>query len=174
MENTTLPKIIHNNKHIISLLVNNKPGVLIRIALVFSRRGYNIDSLVTHATHDTRFSMITIGASGDEKSLKLILKQLFKLVDVIHAKDRSTEAIITQELALVKCKFTSSNIADILRIAHSFDCNILDMTKSSIIFNCIGDSIRLNSLENVFETYGVIEIIRTGTILMIRGEHPTA
>lgn len=160
-------------KHIISLFVNNKPGVLIRIALAFARRGYNIDNLVTHPTHNSKFSMITIGASGDEKSLALILKQLYKIVDVIHAKDRSRESIVTQELALIKCQLTLENRAEILHVIKSFDGQVVDMSPNSIIFSCVGDSIRLDSITEIFDPYNIVEVIRTGTILMLRGENPT-
>src|SRR5512137_2237055 len=89
-------------RHSISLYVANKPGVLIRIALVFSRRGYNIDSLVVSETQDPRFSRMNIVASGDRETLEQILKQLNKLTDVIHARDYSFSEVIEKELALVK------------------------------------------------------------------------
>lgn len=164
----------NTEKHIISLLVNNKPGVLIRISLVFARRGYNIDSLVTHPTHDPKYSMITIGASGNQKSLTLILKQLFKLVDVIEAKDRNNDEVVTQELAMVKCKFgTPSERSSILHIANSLNYKIIDISNTAIIFSCIGSSIELDSIEEVFASYGIIEIIRTGAIVMVRGSQRT-
>jgi acetolactate synthase-1/3 small subunit len=89
-------------KHTISLLVANRPGVLIRISLVLARRGYNIDSLVVSPASDPSFSMMNIVASGDEKTLDQILKQLNKLIDVVHASDRTGENIIQRELALIK------------------------------------------------------------------------
>ena len=171
MSNTTN----NHDKHIISLLVNNKPGVLIRISLVFSRRGYNIDSLVTHATHNPKYSMITITASGLQKTLQLIIKQLYKLVDVIEAKDRSLDSVVIQELAMIKCKFDSEkHRGDILHIANSLKCNIVDISNTALIFSCTGNSVTLDSLEDIFAPYGIIEIIRTGTILMVRGDETTA
>ena len=91
-------------KHTISLYVSNKPGVLIRIALVFARRGYNIDSLIVSEGHDPDFSNMNISATGDERTLDQILKQLNKLVDVVHAKDNTGEDVIQRELALLKVK----------------------------------------------------------------------
>src|SRR6185295_19898434 len=92
------------NQHSISLLVNNKPGVLIRIALVFSRRGYNIDSLVVSPTHNGKFARMNIVASGEPKTLVQIIHQLNKLIDVIHAKDHTGETVVEKELALIKVR----------------------------------------------------------------------
>lgn len=171
MNNTTN----NQNKHIISLLVNNKPGVLIRISLVFSRRGYNIDSLVTHVTQNPKYSMITITAIGEQKTLKLIIKQLYRLVDVIEAKDRSLDSVVIQELAMIKCKFNSEkNRGEILNIANSLQCTIVDISNTTVIFSCTDNNIALDSLEEIFSSYGVIEIIRTGAVLMVRGEETTA
>ena len=92
------------NQHSISLLVTNKPGVLIRIALVFSRRGYNIDSLVVSPTHNGKFARMNIVASGEPKTLIQIIHQLNKLIDVIHAKDHTGETVVEKELALIKVR----------------------------------------------------------------------
>ena len=100
-------------KHTISLYVNNKPGVLIRIALVFARRGYNIDSLVVSEGHDPRFSHMNITATGDEQTLQQILRQLNKLVDVIHAKDHTGDDIIQQDLALIKLRCSARSIGTV-------------------------------------------------------------
>src|SRR4051812_25185900 len=92
------------NQHSISLLVNNRPGVLIRISLVFARRGYNIDSLVVSPTHNGKFARMNIVASGEPKTLEQIIHQLNKLVDVIHAKDHTGETVVEKELALIKVR----------------------------------------------------------------------
>lgn len=161
-------------KHIISMLVNNKPGVLIRIALVFAKRGFNIDALVTHATPNPEFSMITTTVRGDEETLKLILKQLCKIIDVIRAEDRSEEEIVTQELALIKCALTEENKSELFLLIRSLRCEIVDISDSAVIISSIGDNMWLNSLEKVFDSYGIIEVLRTGTLLMIRGAQTTA
>jgi acetolactate synthase-1/3 small subunit len=105
---------MNNDKHTISLYVANKPGVLIRIALVFARRGYNIDSLVVSEGHDPSFSHMTISATGDRKTLDQILKQLNKLVDVVHAKDHTEDTVIEREMALVKIKCPAEKRAEVL------------------------------------------------------------
>jgi acetolactate synthase-1/3 small subunit len=160
-------------KHTLSLYVSNKPGVLIRIALVFSRRGYNIDSLVVSAASDPSFSTMNIVVTGDEKGLDQILKQLNKLVDVVHASDRTGEDIIQRELALLKLHVDSSDRTDVLQLAHALGCDIVEVSEHAIVLQLTGDSDRLDSAYRVFEKFGVQEMIRTGKVLMARGEEIT-
>jgi acetolactate synthase I/III small subunit len=161
-------------KHTISLYVSNKPGVLIRIALVFARRGYNIDSLVVSPSNDPAFSTMNIVASGDEQTLDQILKQLNKLVDVVHATDRTDEDIIHREMALIKIHCEPEVRKDVLQLAHALNCDPLDIGDKSIILQVTGESQALDGANKVFERYGVEEIIRTGKVLMTRGEEITA
>ncbi len=160
-------------KHTISLLVSNKPGVLIRIALVFARRGYNIDSLVVSESPDPAFSTMNIVATGDAQTLEQILKQLNKLVDVIHARDRTDEDIIQRELALIKVRCAPEVRTDILQIARAFDCDIMDLSEKSITLQVAGKTEKIDSVNKIFEPYGIIETMRTGKILMARGEEYT-
>ncbi len=161
-------------KHTISLFVSNKPGVLIRIALVFARRGYNIDSLVVSETIDRNYSMMNIVATGDKKVLDQILKQLNKLVDVVHATDRTDDNVLQRELALIKIQCDPEARKDVLQIAHALECEPLDVSENSLILQITGDSERLDSANRVFERYGVQEMIRTGKVLMARGDEATA
>ena len=167
---TAMPNI---KKHTISLLVSNKPGVLIRIALVFARRGYNIDSLVVSESPDPAFSTMNIVATGDAQTLEQILKQLNKLVDVIHARDRTDEDIIQRELALIKVRCAPEVRTDILQIARAFDCDIMDLSEKSITLQVAGKTEKIDSVNKIFEPYGIIETTRTGKILMARGEEYT-
>ena len=166
---------ITNNvkKHTISLLVSNKPGVLIRIALVFARRGYNIDSLVVSESPDPAFSTMNISATGDSKTLEQILKQLNKLVDVIHARDRTDEDIIQRELALIKVRCAPEVRTDVLQIARAFDCKILDLSEKTVILQVAGKTEKIDAVNKIFEPYGIIETMRTGKVLMARGEEYT-
>ena len=161
-------------KHTISLLVNNKPGVLIRIALVFTRRGYNIDSLVVSPSPDPNFSTMNIGATGDSKTLDQILKQLNKLVDVLHARDRTGEDIIERELAIIKLRCGAEVRTDILQIAQAFSCEVVDLCDKSVTFQVSGKTEKLDAVNKVFEPYGIMEMVRTGKLLMARGEEATA
>ncbi len=161
-------------KHTLSLLVNNKPGVLIRIALVFARRAYNIDSLVVSPSKDPSFSVMNIVASGDEKVLDQILKQLNKLVDVLHASDRTGQDIIQRELALFKLHCEQDARSDVLQLAHAMNCEIVEVSEHVTILQMTGDTERLDSAHRVFEKYGVEEMIRTGKVLMARGQEITS
>ena len=172
--NSTTSQMTDGKRHTLSLYVSNKPGVLIRIALVFARRGYNIDSLVVSPTNDTRFSTMNIACSGDEKVLDQILKQLNKLVDVVHARDCTDMEIIHRELALMKVHCNDDNRAEILQLAHSLGCTPADLGSHSITFEVAGDSEKLDGISTVFEQYGVEEMIRTGKVLMARGDTHTS
>jgi acetolactate synthase-1/3 small subunit len=161
-------------KHTLSLLVSNKPGVLIRISLVFARRGYNIDSLVVSPSQDPSFSVMNIVATGDSQTLDQILKQLNKLVDVLHARDRTGEDIIERELAIIKLRCTPEVRTDILQIARAFSCDIVDLSDKSVTFQISGKTEKLDTANKVFEPFGIMEMVRTGKLLMARGEEATA
>lgn len=163
-----------NKKHSISLYVANKPGVLIRISLVFARRGYNIDSLVVAESNDTRFSRMNITATGDPDTLALMLNQLNRLVDVIHAKEHSSEDALQRELALVKVKCNTDQRTEILQIADVFKARNMDLTDSSLTFQVTGDSSKLDAFQELLEPYGIIELIRSGKLIMARGDVQTA
>lgn len=161
-------------KHTISLLVANRPGVLIRISLVFARRGYNLDSVVVSPSNNEAFSMMNIVASGDEKTLDQILKQLNKLIDVVHATDRTGEDILQRELALIKVACPPDQRSEVLQLAHALKCETVDLTGDSIILQVTGSSERLDSVIDVLSSYDVLELIRTGKVLMARGSQRTA
>ena len=161
-------------KHTISLLVSNKPGILIRVALVFTRRGYNIDSLVVSPSPDPAFSIMNIGVTGESQILDQILKQLNKLVDVLHARDRTGEDIIERELAIIKLRCNAEVRTDILQIAQAFSCEVVDLSDKSVTFQVSGKTEKLDAVNKIFEPYGIMEWVRTGKLLMARGEEATA
>ena len=163
----------YSAQHTISLLVNNKPGVLIRIALVFSRRGFNIDSLVVSPASEERFARMTITASGDYTTLEQILKQLNKLVDVLHATDHTGDASVERELTLLKVKCSSDDRTEVLQIAEHFKCQSLDITETTVMLECTGRSEKLDALELMLDKFGVVELVRTGKVLMARGADET-
>lgn len=162
------------HRHTISLYVANKPGVLIRIALVFARRGYNIDSLVVSESNDPNFSTMNIVASGDKKVLDQILLQLNKLVDVVHASDRTGEDIIQREMILMKIQCGPERRPEVLQIAHALGCETLDVSENSITFQAVGETEQIENVRAVLAPYGVRELVRTGKVLMARGEVATA
>ena len=163
-----MSKIIEDT-HTISLLVNNKPGVLIRISLVFARRGYNIDSLVVSPAHNKDFSRMSITARGERKILEQIIKQLNKLVDIIHANDHTADVVIERELALIKVKFPPNLRTEILQIAEHFKCQTVDLSDSTLIIESTGSSEKLDALHAMLTKYNVTEMVRTGKLIMARG-----
>lgn len=161
--------ITNNDKHTISLYVSNKPGVLIRIALVFARRGFNIDSLVVSEGHDPAFSHMTISANGDRRTLDQILKQVNKLVDVVHAKDHTEDPVIQREMALVKIKCPADKRSEILQMAHVFDCETIDLTQDTVTFQVTGETAKLDNVHTMFSPFGIMEMVRTGKVLIMPG-----
>jgi acetolactate synthase-1/3 small subunit len=162
------------HKHVISLLVSNKPGVLIRIALVFTRRGYNIDSLVVSESNDPDFSVMNITATGDAKVLDHILRQLNKLIDVVSARDRTGEDILQRELGIYKIRCEGTRRLEVLQLAHAMDCEPIDVSAESVILQAHGESEKLDNITRVLGSYGLIEVVRTGKVLMSRGSAVTS
>ncbi|MBN2627835.1 MAG: acetolactate synthase small subunit [Spirochaetales bacterium] len=160
-------------QHTISLYVSNKPGVLIRVSLVFARRGYNIDSLVVSSGHDPNFSHMNIAATGDAKTLDQILKQLNKLVDVVHATDNIADSVIMKELLLIKLSCGPEKRHEILQIASAFNSEIVDMSDKTITLEVSGDSDKLDKVHSLCSYYGVVEMVRSGKILIAKGEKIT-
>ena len=160
-------------KHIISLLVSNKPGVLIRIALVFARRGYNIDSLVVSEGNVPEFSRMTIAATGDNKTLDQIIRQLNKLVDVVHAIDNTGKDVIERELALLKVNCSQEQRVDLFQLISAFKGATVDISDKTIAFEVTGSSEKIDAVKKIFEPYGILEIVRTGKTLITRGEGAT-
>ncbi len=165
----TRPKDIHT----ISVLVANKPGVLVRVALVFARRAYNIDSLVVSPSVDPRFSRMTITAQGDPATLDQIIKQAGKLIDVIHVGEHRHEESIEKELALFKVKYKPTEKAGITQLLKRFHAHIIESTPATLIIEQTGPTEELDQLENTLKKYGILEMVRTGKVLITRGKEPT-
>lgn len=164
---------MNENKHTISLFVNNKPGVLVRIAHVFARRGFNIDSLVVSPTTDERFSSMTISSTGAPETLDQIIKQVAKLVDVVHAKEHNPEDSISRELALFKVNFKPEQRTEILQIVSHFKGETIDFTMDSLVIEITGNSEKLDAVEKLLSNYKLIEMIRTGKVVITRGDRTT-
>ncbi|WGK69672.1 acetolactate synthase small subunit [Candidatus Haliotispira prima] len=161
----------------LSLYVHNRPGVLARITLLFTRRSYNIDSLVVSAAYDPDFSWISIEASGDNNQVPLLIKQLQKLIDVVHvshhARHLGTE-ILQRELALLKVCCSLETRTEILQIVDTFHCSPLDATEGSITIQIVGSPEDVEALERLLEPYRILESVRTGKVFIARGDAPTA
>ena len=160
--------------HTISILVRNKPGVLVRVALIFSRRGYNIESLVVSAdVANGDFSRMTITCSGDPETLEQIIKQVTKLIDVVHAIDHTGQAVIEAEIALIKLKCSLTQRTEILQIAEHYKAKVVDCSATSLILRVTGASEKLDSFITLLKPFGVVELVRSGKILMTRGPEAT-
>jgi acetolactate synthase-1/3 small subunit len=160
---------MNSSTHTISVLVRNKPGVLVRVSLVFARRGYNIDSLVVSPVLDTDFSRITITCSGDASALDQIIKQLVKLIDVVRAIDHTGESVIEKEMALVKVQCPPENRTAILQITEHFKGTTVDFGHESLIVQLAGGSEKIDTALGLLRPFGITDIVRSGKILMARG-----
>lgn len=159
--------------HTISLFVNNKPGVLVRVALVFSRRGYNIESLVVSPAPEEGFARMTITCSGDEEVFEQIIKQLAKLVDVVRAVDQTEQDMVETEVALVKLAVPLESRTEMLQVAEHFKAKVVDYGAETVMLRVYGESAKLDSMMGLLSNYDVREVVRTGKIVMARGTQNT-
>jgi acetolactate synthase-1/3 small subunit len=156
-------------KHTVSVLVQNKPGVLARTAGLFSRRGYNIESLTVGVTENEAVSRMTIVVTGDDTVVEQVTKQLNKLIEVIKVSDLTKESYVNRELVLIKVTADSSNRAEIVQIVNIFRARIVDVAPKSLIIEVTGDEGKLDALVGMLKQFGIKEIVRTGTLALGRG-----
>jgi acetolactate synthase-1/3 small subunit len=162
-----------NDTHIISILVANKPGVLVRVALTFARRAYNIDSLVVSATHNPKFSRMTVTAKGDPAILEQMIKQLNKLIDVIQASEHNTAMSVDRELSLLKVKAVGSAKVTVIKHIKEHHAKLIDETNGYIIIAHMGTTDELNAFETAVSKHGLVEMVRSGKLLMTKGKETT-
>lgn len=158
-----------SSKHTLSVTVENRPGVLTRVATLFRRRGYNIDSLTVGTTENPSISRMTIVVHGDDHIIEQVSKQLYKLVDVIKVVDITHEHTVDRELVLIKVKADNNVRAEIVQIVDIFRARIVDIGRNSLIVEATGDQRKIDALEDSFRPFGIIELVRTGKIAMARG-----
>lgn len=161
------------NMHTISMYVSNKPGVLMRICQVFARRGYNIDSLVVSNGRDADFSRMTIGISGAGEGLDQIIKQVNKLVDVIHCYEHAGQEAVVRELVMIKILCGSEQRPEVLQVINHFGGKTVDLTDSSLIAMIQGASDKVDAAVRMLGKFEIIETVRTGKVVMARGEQAT-
>jgi acetolactate synthase I/III small subunit len=170
---TATPAIARGPMHTLSILVNNQPGVLMRICQVFSRRGFNIDSLVVSEGRNANFSRMTIGISGDPEGLSQIIMQVSKLIDVIHCFEHTSANSVTKEMILIKLRCSPDERSLALQINEHFNGKTVDLTPASMIVMLNGDSPKIDAAVTMFSQFNIIETVRTGKVVMARGEQPT-
>ena len=157
-------------EHIISLLVENKFGVLSRVAGLFSGRGFNVESLSVGPAIDPTVSMMTIVTSGDDRVLEQIMKHLNKLIDVIKVVDLTESEYVERETALIKVHTRPEDRAEALRVADIFRAKIVDSTSNTYTIEITGDTKKIQAIINLLRPLGIKEVVRTGRIAIAREE----
>lgn len=158
-----------NKRYIISILVENYSGTLSKVAGLFSRRGYNIDSLNVAETQDPRMSRITVAVTGDGYIIEQITKQLHKLINVIKISILSSEASVQRELMMVKVRALPAKRSEIVQIVDIFRANIVDVSAQNVTIAMTGDESKNNAFLKLVTPYGIVEMTRTGPAALERG-----
>lgn len=156
-------------KHTISVIVENKPGVLHRVSGLFSRRGFNIESLAVGTTENPDISRMTIVVEGDEQTLEQITKQLYKQIDVLKVFDLPAEEAVERELALIKVHANEKTRTEITQIADVFKAKIVDVSEDSLIIEISSEKDKVENAQKLLEKFGIQELVRTGKIAIQRG-----
>ena len=158
-------------KHIFSILVANKPGVMTRVSSMFTRRGFNIDTLTVGETESPEFSRMTVSMIGDDYSKDQVVKQLSKLHDVKQVKVMERDETVTRELLLIKVKNDSSTRQDVLAAVDVFRSKIVDYSPDALCIEITGETTKINAFIELVKPFGIMEICRTGIVALERGSH---
>ncbi|MDR0272413.1 MAG: acetolactate synthase small subunit [Clostridiales bacterium] len=156
-------------RHVLSIVVANNPGVLGRVVSLFSRRGYNIDSLSVGTSEDQRYTRITVSVQGDEQIVEQIQKQVAKLVDVQDVVELKSDAAIYRELCLVKVEADSNARHEIFNVATVFRASVIDVSTKTMTMELTGDFNKINAFLELMKPYGILAIARTGLTAVSRG-----
>ncbi len=159
-------------RYTLAILVNNQPGVLMRVVSLFSRRGYNIDSLSVGETENLLFSRITIVITGDREIVEQIKKQVSKLIDVKRVYEMTPSRSIQRELVMVKVSTTASTRTEIVELGQIFKAKIIDVTASTVTLEMTGSLDKIQSFYDLLSPYGIVEMSRTGITALERGSRP--
>ena len=156
-------------KHTLAILVENKPGVLTRVAGLFSRRAFNIESLAVGVTEKSDTSRMTIVVSGDDRVFEQVMKQLNKIIDVIRVSEIPADDAVNRELALIKVGVDSTTRAEVMQIVDVFRAKIVDVGIKSLVIEMTGDEDKINAMVQLLRHFGIKEMVRTGKIAINRG-----
>ena len=160
-------------RHVISVLVENKPGVLARVAGMFSGRAFNIHSLAVAPTLDLEYSRMTIVTTGNEQIIEQIIKQLRKLINVVKVQDLTLGEYVEREMVLIRVKAGTAARGEILNIAEIFRAKIVDVAQDSVTVEVSGSQNKIEAILRLLAPVGVLEMIRTGTVAIPRGKKPS-
>lgn len=155
--------------HTLIAMVEDKPGVLTRVASMFRRRGFNIASLAVGSSEKPGLSRMTFVVNGDNYTVGQVAKQLDKLIDVIEVSDITSKSIVTRELALIKVETTPITRGEIIQIVNLFRANIIDVGSESMVIEITGEEDKINALHDLLAPFGIIEMLRSGLVAMVRG-----
>lgn len=155
--------------NIISVLVQNKPGVLVRVAGMFSRRGFNIDSLTVGVTQDPAYSRITVAAKGNHAFIEQVKNQIAKLAEVVHVQILPNQSKVARSMALLKV-YAGDNRNEILKLSEVFRASVVDIKDATVTFEITGDDKKIEAFADVLKPYGLLEVIQTGIVALERGE----
>ena len=158
-----------DNKHTLSVLVENKPGVLVRIAGLFSRRGFNIESLAVGPTEHEEISRMTIVVDCEEHPLEQVTKQLNKLINVIKIIEQDEDNSVARELALIKVRADAGTRSQVIEAVNLFRAKVIDVSPESLTIEATGDRGKLEALLKVLEPFGIREIAKSGVVSLTRG-----
>jgi acetolactate synthase I/III small subunit len=161
-------------KHTLAVLVENRPGVLVRVAGLFSRRGFNIESLTVGRTENHDVSRMTIEVDGDDRLIEQVTKQLHKLIDVIKINDITKEEYVDRDLVMIKVNAEPSQRVEIMQMAGVFRARVIDLGSKTMTLECTGNEGKINAFEESLRPYGIRELVRTGKVAMLRGSRPAA
>ncbi len=161
---------MENTRHVISVLVENKPGVLARVSGMFSGRAYNIHSLAVAPTLDTNYSRMTIITVGNQQIIEQIIKQLRKLINIVKVQDLTLGDYVDREMILIRVKATAQKRAEVLRVTDIFRGKVVDVTHDSITLEVSGTQSKIEAIIELLTPIGITELIRTGTIAIPRGK----
>ena len=164
---------IRRSQHTVVAIVENKPGVLMRVASLFRRRGFNIESLTVGHSEEEGLSRMTLVIDGSSAPVEQVEKQLYKLIDVVKVSDLSQEDTVARELALIKVRCNNVNRHELLDIATVFRADVVDIASNSLMLQVVGDEDKIDGLVKMCEPYGIRELSRTGRIAMVRGTKTT-
>jgi acetolactate synthase I/III small subunit len=156
-------------RHTLAVLVENSPGVLTRVAGLFARRGFNIESLTVGRTEDHDVSRMTIVVEADDRLIEQVTKQLHKLIDVIKISDITADEYVDRELVMIKVNAVPTQRVEIMQMAQVFRARVVDLGGKTLTLECTGTEGKINAFEESLKPYGIKELVRTGKVAMLRG-----
>ena len=168
LEDLEVTSGLTGRKHILSLQVENQPGVLARIAGLFSRRGFNIDTLTVGPTEDPNISRVTLTVDGALHPIDQVTKQLHKLVNVIKIRDMEPDGTVAREMALFRVNAAVENRGEIMQFAEIFNANIVDVSRRTLTIEVTGSQSKIDSFERMVRPHGLIEMARTGEVAITK------